>query len=193
MKSKTPQLTEIFALAFWLFLAGLRLGQAWQQRSLLALLLTLQAGLVAYALTTRRGDTAQVPCFQKLVAWLSAFLPFLLQVSIRPGLIQLCLAMCGLALAVWGMFTLGKSFGIAPADRGLIFHGPYHYLRHPIYAGELLAVLAIVLGEPSPRNAPTFTVLLLTVLARIRWEERALGGYGGYACQVRWRLIPGLW
>ena len=187
------QYTDILALAFWLFLAGLRLGQAWQQRSLLALLLTLQAGLVAYALTTRRDDLAQVPRFQKLVAWLSALLPFLLQVNSQPSLIQVCLAVCGLALAAWGLLSLGKSFGIAPADRGLIFHGPYQTLRHPVYAGELQSVLAILLGEPSPWNAIVFIALLFTVLARIRWEERALGGYGGYAHQVRWRLIPGLW
>ncbi|MEW5869134.1 MAG: methyltransferase [Chloroflexota bacterium] len=184
---------EILALSFWLFLAGLRLNQAWQQRSLLALLLTLQAGLVAYALTTRRSDIAQVPTFQKLVAWLSALLPFLLQVASQPGLIQVCLAGCGLTLAAWGLFSLGKSFGIAPADRGLVLNGPYKVLRHPVYAGELLAVFAILIGEPSPWNVLIFAILLITVLARIHWEERTLGGYSAYAGRVRWRLIPGLW
>lgn len=184
---------EILALSFWLFLAGLRLNQAWQQRSLLALLLTLQAGLVAYALTTRRSDIAQVPSSQKLVAWLSALLPFLLQVASRPGLIQVCLAGCGLALAAWGLLSLGKSFGIAPADRGLVLTGPYKVLRHPVYTGELLAVFAILTGEPSPWNVLIFAILLITVLARIYWEEHALGGYSAYAGRVRWRLIPGLW
>ena len=193
MKSKIPQLTEILTLSLWLFLAGLRLHQAWMERCLLSLMLTLQAGLVAYALVTRRADVAQVPAHQKRVAWLSALLPFAMQVHGSPTLIQAGIAVSGLALAAWGLFSLGKSFGIAPADRGLILHGPYHYLRHPIYAGELLAVLAVLMGNPSPWNAGVVGVLLLSVLARIRWEEAAMGGYPGYARLVRWRLIPGVW
>lgn len=193
MQKTLKEYTDILALAFWLFLAGMRLNQAWQQCSLLALMLMLQASLVAYALTTRRDDVAQVPRFQKLVAWLSALLPFMLQVNSQPSLIQIGLAVCGLALAAWGLLCLGKSFGVAPADRGLILHGPYHYLRHPVYAGELLAVFAILLGKPLPLNALVFTILSLTMLVRIRWEERALGDYSVYACQVRWRLVPGLW
>jgi len=193
MKSKIPQLTEILTLSLWLFLAGLRLHQAWIERSLLSLMLTLQAGLVAYALTTRRADVAQVPVHQKRIAWLSALLPFALQVQGSPNFVQAGIAVAGLALAAWGLFSLGKSFGIAPADRGLIFHGPYHYLRHPIYTGELLAVFAVLVGAFSPWNAGVVGFLLLTVLLRIRWEEHTLGGYSGYARHVRWRLIPGLW
>ena len=193
MQRMRKQFPEILALAFWLFVAGLRLGQAWQARNLLALLLTLQAGLVAYALAARRGDIAQVPGFQKLVAWLSALLPFLLQASIQPGIVQVGLAICGLALAAWGLLSLGKSFGIAPADRGLVLHGPYRFLRHPIYAGELLAVFAILAGAQSPWNAAVFGLLLLTVLARIGWEERTVSGYGSYTGRVRWRLLPGVW
>ena len=44
MKEKLPYIANIFALAFWLALAGLRLGQAWIERSLLVALLALQAG-----------------------------------------------------------------------------------------------------------------------------------------------------
>jgi len=193
MPKTLPLLTEILVLSFWLFLAGLRLGQAWVERSLLSLMLTLQAGLVAYALTTRRADVAQVPVHQKRIAWLSALLPFALQVQGSPTFTQAGVAVAGLALAVWGLRSLGKSFGIAPADRGLVFHGPYKTLRHPIYAGEILAVFAVLLGAPSPWNAGVVGFLLLTVLLRIRWEERTLVGYSGYAHRVRWRLVPGLW
>jgi len=148
---------------------------------------------VAYALTTRRADVAQVPVHQKRIAWLSAIVPFALQVQGSPTFIQAGIAVAGLALAAWGLFSLGKSFGIGPADRGLILHGPYHYLRHPIYAGELLALIAVLVGAPSPWNAGVVGFLLLTVLLRNRWEERALGGYSSYAHRVRWRLMPGLW
>ena len=187
------RMTDILALAFWLFLAGLRLGQAWVQRNPLALLLAVQAGLVACALAVRRSDVAQVPRLQKLVAWGSALLPFALQVEQQPGAFQVGMAVAGLALAVWGLGSLGRAFGVAPADRGLVLHGPYRLLRHPIYAGELLAVLAVLLGTETPWNALVVGLLLGAVLLRIRWEERALCGYSGYAQRTRWRLLPGVW
>lgn len=40
----------------------------------------------------------------------------------------------GLALCVTSFFALGRSFGFAPADRGLKRRGPYAVVRHPIYA-----------------------------------------------------------
>lgn len=193
MKAKLPYIANIFVLAFWLALAGLRLGQAWLERSLLIALLALQAGLVAYALVTRRSDIAHVPSGRKLAAWLSALLPFLMQVSGQPGIFQTILAVTGLLLTAWGLFSLGKSFGIAPADRGLVLHGPYRHLRHPIYTGELLAVLAVFINNQSPWNALVFGVLLINTLVRIRWEEHTVSGYRLYAHQVQWRLIPGLW
>ena len=187
------QIIDILALSFWLFLAGLRLGQAVLQRNPLALLLAVQAGLVACALAVRRADVAEIPLTRKLVAWGSALLPFALQVRQPPGAFQIGMAIAGLALAAWGLLSLGKSFGVAPADRGLVLHGPYRFLRHPIYAGELLAVLAVLLGNETPGNALAVGLLLGSVLLRIRWEERALGGYCGYAHRTRWRLLPGVW
>ena len=77
--------------------------------------------------------------------------------------------------------------------RGLVRAGPYRFLRHPMYAGELLAVFAASAGAFSPWNLGLWSLLLLSVLLRIRWEERAVSGYSGYARQVRWRLIPGGW
>ena len=88
---------------------------------------------------------------------------------------------------------MGKSFGIAPADRGLVRCGPYRYLRHPMYAGELLAVFGASWGCFTLWNLALWSVLLLSVILRIRWEEQAVGGYCGYAHQVRWRIIPGVW
>ena len=66
-------------------------------------------------------------------------------------------------------------------------------LRHPMYAGELLALLGAVWGCWSAWNAAIWAVLLATVWKRIFWEERLLGGYADYANQVRWRLLLGVW
>jgi protein-S-isoprenylcysteine O-methyltransferase Ste14 len=107
-----------------------------------------------------------------------------------PGQVMLIL---GLLLVLWSMARLGSSFGIAPADRGLVKNGPYHFIRHPMYLGELVSLSGAALGNPSTRNIVLLIILLLSLLLRIHWEEQAIHNYSGYARQVRWRMIPFLW
>jgi protein-S-isoprenylcysteine O-methyltransferase Ste14 len=71
--------------------------------------------------------------------------------------------------------------------------GPYRWLRHPAYAGELLNVGAFVLAHAGSWNVVLFAVLLISLVIRMRMEEGAIDGYGAYALLVRRRLIPGLW
>ena len=89
--------------------------------------------------------------------------------------------------------TLGRSFGIVPADRGLVRHGPYHFVRHPIYAFEALFFLGYLMAVPTPRSFIVIAVWSVLQVARIVREERILGGYEQYRQQVRWRLIPFVW
>ena len=57
------------------------------------------------------------------------------------------LLIAGLAFAIGSVAVLGRCFGILPDVRGLVTHGPYRWVRHPLYLGELTAVLGIVLGS----------------------------------------------
>ena len=75
--------------------------------------------------------------------------------------------------------------------------GPYRYVRHPGYAGGVIAnlVTPIALGSLWAL-IPGFLVAALTVL-RTGLEDRTLqhelGGYCEYAARVRYRLLPGVW
>lgn len=75
--------------------------------------------------------------------------------------------------------------------------GPYRYLRHPAYAGWMLAGLFMPVALNSlPAAIPAgLGVALFAVRAAL--EDRALQaelpGYREYAARVRSRLIPGLW
>jgi len=89
--------------------------------------------------------------------------------------------------------ALGRSFGIAPADRGLMILGPYRFIRHPMYAGALLMAAGALWSAPSWWNASVFALLVASAALRIHWEERLLQGYASYARVVRWRLFPGVW
>jgi protein-S-isoprenylcysteine O-methyltransferase Ste14 len=89
--------------------------------------------------------------------------------------------------------TLGRSFGIVPADRGLVRHGPYRFVRHPIYAFEALFFLGYLMAVPTPRSFIVIAAWSMLQVARIVREERILGGYEEYRQRVRWRVLPGIW
>ena len=102
-------------------------------------------------------------------------------------------------LMIWARMTFGmRSFhaDAAPIAGGLVTSGPYHYLRHPIYAAIGLFLWAGVLAYLSPLTI--FLGLLATVgiLVRIRCEETLLTEqypeYRDYSARTK-RLLPGLW
>ncbi len=173
----------------WSGLAGLRLLDAWQNARLIPALLAAQSGLVAWLLVVRNRQATETAWLHKTVAWVSALLPLSIPIDheILAGQIVNC---SGLLLVLWSLFTLGPSFGIAPGDRGLVVGGPYRIIRHPMYLGELIALIGAVSGDPSPWNFALLSILLFALLLRISWEEQSVTNYGAYASQVRWRLIP---
>jgi protein-S-isoprenylcysteine O-methyltransferase Ste14 len=179
-------------LLFWSVLGGLRLLDAWQNAHIIPALLTAQSGLVAWLLVTRSRQAGEAGWHQKLIAWVSALLPLALRIRIESPVGQVITGL-GLLLVLWAMLTLGRSFGIAPADRGLVKGGPYRIIRHPMYLGELISLAGAVTGDPSTWNIVLISILSLTLLLRIHWEEQIVIDYDGYAGSVRWRLIPGIW
>jgi protein-S-isoprenylcysteine O-methyltransferase Ste14 len=103
------------------------------------------------------------------------------------------LSSLGVIASLWALAVLGRSFGIAPADRGLVIGGPFHLVRHPMYSGELLSYLAVTTNNLSLWNCLVLTAIIAGLLLRIAWEERMIQEYTGYAAQTRWRLFPGVW
>jgi protein-S-isoprenylcysteine O-methyltransferase Ste14 len=102
----------------------------------------------------------------------------------------------GLVIAVWSLRALGRSFGFAAADRGLVRRGPYAIVRHPIYASYVLLQLGYLLQSLSVRNALVMLFVSSCNVGRALAEERLLtnsGHYGEYRSQVRWRVLPGIW
>ena len=75
--------------------------------------------------------------------------------------------------------------------------GPYRFVRHPGYLGNLIGCL----GQPLLFGSWwAFIPAVLTIIAFVirtaledKTLQKELEGYSDYAKQVRYRLIPGIW
>jgi protein-S-isoprenylcysteine O-methyltransferase Ste14 len=102
----------------------------------------------------------------------------------------------GLAICVWSFLALGRSFGFAAADRGLVQRGPYAIVRHPIYASYVLLQAGYLMQSISIRNALVMMLVTGCNVGRARAEDRVLATseqYDSYRARVRWRFLPGIW
>jgi protein-S-isoprenylcysteine O-methyltransferase Ste14 len=127
---------------------------------------------------------------------LIAFLAFAQRGSpIVPIVIPGLLVMLSVALMVYARVSLGGSIGYVPADRGIITSGPYRFVRHPIYSGLFVTLLAFCLRGYSPLNLLLSISLVGLFMIKSMIEERFLCGnpqYAGYMKEVRWRWLPGV-
>jgi protein-S-isoprenylcysteine O-methyltransferase Ste14 len=92
-------------------------------------------------------------------------------------------------------FILRRSFGIAPANRGIKVSGPYRYMRHPMYAGYLFVHAGVLFLMFNRINLLVYAIGWTAQIRRLLAEERLLSQDPAYAeCmgQVRWRLLPGI-
>jgi protein-S-isoprenylcysteine O-methyltransferase Ste14 len=75
--------------------------------------------------------------------------------------------------------------------------GPYAYVRHPMYSGALLLVLAMPLALGSWWSVllavPFFPVLVWRILDEENFLRKDLQGYAEYMQRVRYRLVPWVW
>ncbi len=87
--------------------------------------------------------------------------------------------------------------GLSLRGHTVVSAGPNRVVRHPGYAGVILAWLAAPVFFSSYWVAiPTVMAIALNIL-RTALEDRALReelpGYSEYAEEVRYRLVPGVW
>ena len=104
----------------------------------------------------------------------------------------------GYAFATWALAEnrFFSSVVRIQTDRGheVCDSGPYRIVRHPGYAGNIVALFGIVLALSSvwtliPAGAASIIAVIRTVLED-RTLHQELPGYRDYARRVRYRLIP---
>ena len=101
----------------------------------------------------------------------------------------------GVVLTQVARVYMGRSFGILPANRGIVSKGPFRSVRHPIYFGWLILSLGYAMSFASERNILLIAMTLPFMVWRIGQEEVHLSAdpeYLHYMRQVRYRLWPGV-
>lgn len=138
-----------------------------------------------------------------LVGWGIAHLPALQTYANTWSTLAIgaSVALAGVCLRSWSVWTLGRHFRrdvTIEADQRVITTGPYRWVRHPAYAGNLLTYggLGLALGS-WVSAAVVLTVAFVGLLPRIKLEERTLEQAFGSAYvdyeRATARLIPHLW
>lgn len=108
------------------------------------------------------------------------------------------LTLCGFAFAWWARLTLGAlwSSGVTrKADHEIVRAGPYGVVRHPIYSGLLLSVVATALLRGTVAACAGAACFVIGWVVKARLEERFLrrelgeDRYDAYARRVP-MLVP---
>jgi protein-S-isoprenylcysteine O-methyltransferase Ste14 len=112
-----------------------------------------------------------------------------------PDAVTVAISTVGLLVIIAGKVSLGRSFGLIPANRGIVSTGLYRVVRHPIYLGYLITHLAFLASNPIAWNISLLVTTDLALLLRAICEEKTLAQddeYRAYQTRVRWRVLPGI-
>jgi protein-S-isoprenylcysteine O-methyltransferase Ste14 len=113
--------------------------------------------------------------------------------------VGLVLAVCGLVLALWARATLGKNWSgqiTFKEDHTLVQHGPYRFVRHPIYTAILLMFAGSAVAYGTVGAILGFPLALIGFVIKARQEEALMqkhfpDAYPDYRSRTH-MLVPGV-
>ena len=113
----------------------------------------------------------------------------------------LAVAAIGNLLSIWATAVnkFYSRFVRIQKERGhcVISEGPYRYLRHPGYLGQIIFSIASALALGSLWTLIPGGLFAVLLVVRTALEDRMLQdeleGYKEYAARVRYRLLPVVW
>ncbi len=136
------------------------------------------------------------------IAVLTTFSPSALALLARPELsrpeivlLSDSMIVLGMTLSIYSLASLGRNFSIIPQARKLVQGGPYRFVRHPLYLGEIIGLFGVVLVGVSISKMAIFFLIVGCQIYRAFQEEKllveAFPDYEKY-CSKTARFIPGI-
>lgn len=116
-------------------------------------------------------------------------------VKLVPEAVGVGIQIVGISWQIFAKVSLRRSFGILPANRGVVSSGAYRVMRHPMYFGYFVTDIGFLLVNFGLQNMVVYLVQFALQALRIVREERLLSAdeqYRDYKKRVRYRVIPGL-
>jgi protein-S-isoprenylcysteine O-methyltransferase Ste14 len=163
------------------------------------LMLASEALVVAFTLVRRSAGAVDRSWKARTLTLFSTFGPPLVRPITVSALSSESLAVVisaiGLIIVVLGKLSLGRSFGLTPANRGIVSTGVYRFLRHPIYLGYVLTHMGFAIAFPADWNLVILIAADSALMMRAVCEEKTLAldpAYRAYMQRVRWRVLPGV-
>ena len=162
------------------------------------LLLVSEALVVALTLVRRNAAIVDRSWKARILTGVATFGALLVRpagVAAAPESVAIVISATGLIIVVLGKLSLGRSFGLTPANRGVVSTGLYRIVRHPIYLGYLITHVGFVVANPADWNLAVLAAADVALMLRAICEERTLAlddQYRAYMGRVRWRVIPGI-
>jgi protein-S-isoprenylcysteine O-methyltransferase Ste14 len=182
-------------------LMAVRIGNDFLATGRMTGLLLLASELLVVVLTVLRRTTSVVDrSYRARVLTACSMLgPVLVRpgtvAALAPEVMTVLLSATGLMVVIGGKLSLGRSFGLMPANRGVVSSGLYRIVRHPIYMGYLVTHVGFLAANPTIWNIAMLVGADLTLLWRAVCEEQTLQqdeAYRAYQQVVRWRVLPGV-
>jgi protein-S-isoprenylcysteine O-methyltransferase Ste14 len=162
------------------------------------LLLVSEALVVALTLVRRSAAVVDRSWKARVLTMFATFGPPLVRpagVAMAPESLTIAISAIGLIIVVLGKLSLGRSFGLTPANRGVVSTGLYRVVRHPIYLGYLITHVGFVFANPADWNLAVLVLADVALMMRAICEEQTLAqdpDYRAYMDRVRWRIVPGV-
>ena len=141
-------------------------------------------------------STIGVPALDFRFGWSRAWLSV---VPLWVVVVGQATVLAAMGLIIWTMKVnsfAGRTIEVQ-AGQTVATTGPYAVVRHPMYAGIVLFVLATPLALGSYIAVPAFVMVIPVLAFRLLDEEKVLRqglpGYEEYCQHTRFRLVPGVW
>ena len=181
----SPWATDTWLLDFMIRIAGF----------LFALL------LVATTVIRLPAKNSAVGLEPRVSAILGTFLTLFLivlpkgEISAEAKVLAAVIILCGTGLSIYCLYWLGRSFSVMAHARRLVTEGPYSFVRHPLYAAEMITLMGITLANFSFLATLVIATTIAFQFRRMANEEKVLRAtfpeYDGYSRHVP-MIIPAL-